>query len=181
MSRLGKLPIELGDNTQARIENDFIIVKGPKGELKQKINDLVAIKIGDKEIVVSIKNLNNKKERAFWGLMRSLIQNMVTGVEVGFSKQLEINGVGYKAAVSGKKVTLNVGFSHPVEYNLPEGISVSVEKNLITVEGIDKQSVGEVAAQLRKVKKPEPYKGKGIKYIDEIIRRKESKTAVKGE
>ncbi len=181
MSRLGKLPIILGENTQAKIENGFVIVKGPKGELKERENKLVDLQINDKKIIVSVKNPNSKKEKAFWGLMRSLIQNMVTGVEEGFSKQLEINGVGYKASVAGKKVTLNVGFSHPVEYDLPEGITVTVEKNVITIAGISKQSVGEVAAQLRKVKKPEPYKGKGIKYIDEIIRRKESKTATKSE
>ena len=181
MSRLGKLPIELGEGTQAKIEDGFIVVKGAKGELKEKLHDLVKVEIGDKEVKTSVSNLKNKNERALWGLYRSLIQNMVTGVEEGFEKKLEINGVGFKAAVSGKKLTLNVGFSHPVEYNLPLGIDAQVEENIITISGIDKQLVGEAAAQIRKVKKPEPYKGKGIKYIDEVIIRKVGKTAVKGE
>lgn len=181
MSRLGKLPIELSAGTQAKIENGFIIVKGAKGELKTKVSNLVKIDISDKEIVVSVKDPENKKERSFWGLYRSLINNMVIGVTDGFEKQLEINGVGYRAQVSGKKLTLNVGFSHPVDYELPEGVTATVENNLITISGIDKQLVGETAAQIRKVRKPEPYKGKGIKYVDEIIRRKEGKTAGKAE
>ena len=188
MSRLGKLPIELPDGTQVKIEDGFVIVKGPKGELKTRTNDLIAIELSEKEIKVypastkggEVVNLD-KKEKSLWGLYRSLVDNMVIGVNKGFEKKLEINGVGYRAAVSGNKLTLNVGFSHPVEYNLPDGISAQVENNIITIAGIDKQSVGEVAAQIRKVRKPEPYKGKGIKYIDEVIRRKVGKTAAKGE
>jgi len=181
MSRLGKMPIELLTGTQAKIEEDFIIVKGPKGELKEKIHSLIKVDINDNKILVSIKNIEDKKEKSFWGLYRSLINNMVIGVNEGFKKKLEINGVGYRASISGKKLTLNVGYSHPVEYNLPDNIAVDIEGNVITVSGIDKQRVGEVAAQIRKVRKPEPYKGKGIKYIDEIIRRKVGKAAVKGE
>jgi large subunit ribosomal protein L6 len=181
MSRLGKLPIELGEGTQAKIENGFIVVKGTKGELREKLNNLVKVEVSDKEIKVSVKNPENKNERALWGLCRSLIRNMVQGVEEGFEKKLEINGVGFRAAASGQKLTLNVGFSHPVEYNLPEGISAQVEENVITISGISKQLVGEAAAQIRKIRKPEPYKGKGIKYIDEVIIRKVGKTAVKGE
>ena len=180
MSRLGKLPIELLDGVQVKIEGDFIIVKGPKGELSQRLNSLVKVDIGEKEITVSSLG-KNRKEIAFWGLYRSLINNMVQGVTSGYEKKLEVNGVGYRAAVSGSEVILNVGFSHPVEYQLPEGIQASVEGNIITITGIDKQAVGEVAAQLRKVRKPEPYKGKGIKYIDEVIRRKAGKTASKSE
>ncbi len=181
MSRLGKLPINIVEGVTVKIEGKKIIVKGPKGELSQDFNDLVVLEIKEKEIIVSVKNEKNKKERAFWGLFRSLINNMVLGVSEGFEKKLEVNGVGYRVALSGKKIILNVGYSHPVEFELPEGINASIEGNIITVSGIDKQLVGEVAANIRKVRKPEPYKGKGIKYIDEIIRRKEGKTAGKGE
>ncbi|MDA3839826.1 MAG: 50S ribosomal protein L6 [Patescibacteria group bacterium] len=179
MSRLGKLPIELPSGTQAKIDGDFIVVTGPKGELKERTNKMVKIDISEKEIVVSIKDIESKKEKSFWGLYRSLINNMVVGVNDGFEKKLEINGVGYKVALQGRKLVLNVGFSHQVDYELPEGITALVEANIITISGIDKQLVGEAAAQIRKVKKPEPYKGKGIKYIDEIIRRKAGKTAGK--
>ncbi|MBU0619641.1 MAG: 50S ribosomal protein L6 [Patescibacteria group bacterium] len=181
MSRIGKLPIELIEGTQAKIEDGFIVVKGPKGELKQKINSLVNVKIDNNQIIISVDNIKDKNKKALWGLFRSLINNMVIGVTQGFEKKLEINGVGYKASASGSVLTLNVGFSHPVEYNLLDGISASVEKNIITINGIDKQLVGETAAQIRKVRKPEPYKGKGIKYVDEVIRRKAGKTAAKGE
>ena len=181
MSRLGKLPIELPEGTKATIDGDFVVVKGPKGELKERTNEIVKIDISEKEIVVSIKNIESKKEKALWGLYRSLINNMVVGVNSGYEKKLEINGVGYKVALQGNKFVLNVGFSHPVDYELPEGITGAVEGNVITVSGIDKQMVGEAAAQIRKIKKPEPYKGKGIKYIDEIIRRKAGKAAGKAE
>ena len=181
MSRLGKLPIKLPEGTQAKIENGFIIVKGPKGELKQELHELVKVEVKEKEITVSVVDPKNKKERAFWGLFRSLINNMAEGVNSGYEKKLEINGVGFKVALSGKKLTLNVGYSHPVDYNLQEGITAQVEGNVITISGIDKQLVGETAAQIRKIKKPEPYKGKGIKYIDEVIRRKVGKAATKGE
>lgn len=181
MSRLGKLPIELPEGTKAIIDGDFIVVKGPKGELKEKTNKIVKIDISEKEIVVSIKNIESKKEKAFWGLYRSLINNMVVGVNSAYEKKLEINGVGYKVALQGKKLVLNVGFSHPVDYELAEGITGVVEGNVITISGIDKQLVGETAAQIRKIKKPEPYKGKGIKYMDEVIRRKAGKAAGKAE
>ena len=179
MSRLGKLPIEIPEGTQVKIENNFIKVKGPKGELSQELHHLVKVEVGDKEVKVSVADPDNKKEKAFWGLYRNLINNLVIGVNEGFSKQLEVNGVGYRVALSGNKLTLNVGYSNPVEYSLPEGTSAEVEKNVITIRGIDKQLVGEVAAQIRKVRKPEPYKGKGIKYLDETIIRKEGKTAAK--
>jgi len=181
MSRLGKLPIELGEGIQAKIEGDFIVVKGPKGELKEKTHKLVKIEIDDKEIKVSVANPENKNERALWGLYRSLVRNMVMGVRDGFEKKLEISGVGFRAQASGKKLTLNVGFSHPVDFELPEGISAAVEGNVITISGIDKQLVGETAARIRRIRKPEPYKGKGIKYVDETIIRKVGKTAAKSE
>ncbi len=179
MSRLGKLPIKLPAGTTVKVENDFIIVKGVKGELKQKISDLIKFDISAEEVRLSVENKDNKKEKAFWGLYWSLVNNMVTGVNEGYQKQLEIVGVGYKAALAGQKLTLNVGFSHPVEFILPEGIKGEVKGSIITIAGIDKQSVGEVSAKIRKIKKPEPYKGKGIKYVDEVIRRKEGKTAGK--
>ena len=181
MSRLGKLPIKLSKETQAKIEDDFIFIKGPKGELKQKLNNLVKIDINADEVVVSVKDKENKKQKAMWGLYRSLINNMAQGVVDGFEKKLEVNGVGYKVSVSGNKITLNVGYSHPVDYNLFEGISAKVEGNVISIFGINKQLVGETAAQIRKIRKPEPYKGKGIKYVDEVIIRKVGKTSAKGE
>lgn len=181
MSRIGKLPIEFLESTQVNIDNGFITVKGSKGELKRELNDLVKVEVKENQIILSIDDLEDKKKKSFWGLYRSLINNMVKGVEEGFEKKLEINGVGYSASLSGDKLIVKAGYSHPVEFSLPEGISAQVEGNVITISGIDKQSVGEVTAQIRKIRKPEPYKGKGIKYIDEIIRRKEGKTAAKGE
>jgi len=181
MSRLGKLPISLPAGTEAKIENNLITVKGPKGELKQVFNDVVKVELVDGQIVISIKDKDSKKEKAYWGLYRSLINNMVVGVSTGFEKKLEINGVGYRAAIVGQKLTLTVGFSHPVVFDLPTGITGVVAGNAITISGFDKQLVGEMAAQIRKIKKPEPYKGKGIKYSDEVVRRKEGKTAGKGD
>jgi large subunit ribosomal protein L6 len=181
MSRLGKLPIEIKEGVQVKIEDGVIIVKGPKGELSLKMHDLVKVEINEKDIKVSVKNTENKTEKSMWGLYRSLINNLVVGVTEGFEKKLEVNGVGYKAQAVGKKLTLNLGYSHPIEFDLPKGIDASVEGSIITISGIDKHMVGEISAQIRKKRKPEPYKGKGIKYIDEIIIRKEGKTAAKGE
>ncbi len=183
MSRLGKIPIKIPEGIEAAIKDGFIVVKGGKGELKQKLHSLVQVEVDDKtkEIRVSVKNKEAKRERAFWGLYWSLIRNMVIGLSEGFEKKLEVNGVGFRIALSGQKLTLNLGFSHPVVYELPKGVNAAVEGNVITLGGIDKQLVGETAAQIRKIKKPEPYKGKGIKYVDEVIRRKEGKTATKGE
>ncbi len=181
MSRLGKLPIELPEGTEAKLESGFIIVKGPKGELRQKLHPAIKIEVDKenkegKQIKISMKNKENEKEKRFWGLYWSLVGNMVRGVNEEFSKKLEINGVGYRAKLENDKLILNVGYSNPVEYELPEGISVKVEKNIITISGIDKYLVGETAAGIRSIRKPEPYKGKGIKYIDEVIRRKSGKT-----
>ena len=181
MSRLGKLPVQLPTGTQAKFENDFIVVKGPKGELRERLHNLVKVDIKDNEIVVTVADKEDKKEKSFWGLYRSLINNMVQGVNEGFEKKLEVVGIGYRIQLSGKKLTLNVGYSHPVDFLLPDDIEGDVEKNIITIKGASKQLVGETAAQIRKIRKPEPYKGKGIKYVDEVIRRKEGKTAAKGE
>jgi large subunit ribosomal protein L6 len=181
MSRLGKLPIKLGQGVTAAIKDGFITVRGPKGELKQKLHDLVNVEVNADEINVKVNDPQVKKERAFWGLYRSLLANMVKGVTDGFSKKLEINGVGYRASIAGQKLTMTLGFSHPVIFELPQGITGLVEANTITLTGADKQQVGEVAAQIRKIRKPEPYKGKGIKYADEVLIRKEGKSAGKGE
>ena len=181
MSRLGKLPIKIPADVQVKIEGDLLTVKGPKGELKRKIIPQIVAKLGDGEMTVSIINPKNKRENALWGLYWNLIRNMVIGVKDGFQKKLEINGVGFKVQGSGKKLTFNVGFSHPVEFILPATIDAKVEENVITVTGADKELLGEIANQIRNIKKPEPYKGKGIKYVDEVIRRKEGKAAVKSE
>ena len=180
MSRLGKLPIKLSAGTEAKIQDGFITVKGKNGELSQKLHALAQVKIEDGNIVVSVKNPGVKKEKAFWGLYRSLINNMVKGVNEGFQKKLEVIGVGYRVALNGNTLKLSVGYSHPVEFILPASIKAVVEGNAITISGPDKQLVGETAAKIRKIRKPEPYKGKGIKYTDEIIRRKEGKAASKG-
>ena len=180
MSRLGKLPINIPSGTQVKIEGEFIVVKGPKGELKEKLHPLAKVAIGEKEILVTIDDKEDKKQKSIWGLFRTLISNMVEGVNKGYVKKLEINGVGYRASLAGTKLVMNLGFSHPVEFPLPTGITGLVEGNIITLSGFDKQLVGETAAQIRKIRKPEPYKGKGIKYVDEVIRRKAGKTVTKG-
>lgn len=181
MSRIGKQPIIIPEGVDIRIDNGKIFVTGPKGELTQDIHPSVKLDQKDGQILVSVKDPEEKKQKSLWGLFRRLIANMVIGVTEGFSKRLEVNGVGYKAAVKGDVLDLQLGYSHPIEYKIAKGIEISVEKNLITVSGIDKQQVGQVSAEIRLLRKPEPYKGKGIKYIDEVIRRKVGKTAAKGE
>ena len=184
MSRIGKQPINIPEGVQVSIKDDMIEVSGPKGKLIENLVPMVNVEIKDlsagrqgKEILVSVKNETNKEERSRWGLQRSLINNMVVGLTEGFTKQLEVNGVGYKVVLQGQKLVLNVGYSHPVDYNLPAGIEAQIEKNVITLKGYDKQLIGKVAAEIRSIKKPEPYKGKGIKYMEEVIRRKEGKIA----
>src|SRR3989339_428410 len=177
MSRIGKQIITIPIGVDVKISDNIVIVKGPKGELKQEIHPHVSLAISNNELTIKIKDENDKFQKSLWGLFASLVKNMVIGVTDGFSKGLEINGVGFKAVVSGKQLILNVGFSHSVKYDIPDGIEITVEGNKIKISGIDKQVVGEVAAQIRAVKKPEPYKGKGIKYSDEQIRRKVGKAA----
>jgi large subunit ribosomal protein L6 len=181
MSRIGKQPISVPDGVTFSIEDKIVTVKGPKGELTQEVDSKVKVEQKEKEIIVTVKNPESKTDKAYWGLFRMLIANMVKGVTEGFEKQLEVNGVGFKTELKGKQLVLNVGFSHPVEYDLPEGIEVKVEKKIITVSGIDKQKVGQTAAEIRAIKKPEPYKGKGIKYVDEQIRRKAGKVVKSAE
>ncbi len=180
MSRLGKLPIELPKGTSATLTDGVLTVKGTKGELTQAIHPIVTVDIAAEEMKVSVAHPEIKKERAMWGLFYSLVKNMVIGVNQGYEKKLEIQGVGYKVAGGGKAITLSLGFSHPVNVAMPAGVEAVIEANTITLKGIDKQLVGETAAQIRRLKKPEPYKGKGIRYAGENVRRKAGKTAAKG-
>lgn len=179
MSRLGKLAITIPNGTQVTMADGFITVKGPKGELKQELNKKIQVEINDNQISVKPVNPDSKEGKSFWGLFRTLINNMVVGVNEGYEKKLEIKGVGYKMVVNGNKINFNLGFSHPIEFPLPAGISAVAEGNNLSIKGVDKQMVGEIAAQIRKMREPEPYKGKGIKYSDEIIRRKAGKAAAK--
>lgn len=182
MSRIGKLPVKFSSNVTILKDSDSVItVKGPKGELKFKPNKLVKIEIKEGEILVT-RDGEEAIKKSLHGLTRTILNNMVTGVTTGFAKKLEINGVGYKVTVQPKKLVLNLGFSHLVEYATPSGIEFKVDeekKNLLTVSGIDKQLVGQVCAELRAYRPPEPYKGKGIKYEGEYIRRKAGKSAAK--
>lgn len=175
MPRVGKKPINIPAGVEVNVSGTHIAVKGPKGSLEFTFHDRVIFEKNDSIINVNVKSPEEKKSRELWGTSRVLLANMITGVTTGFVKQLEISGVGYRAAVAGKFLNLQVGFSHPVEFAIPEGIEIKVEKNTITVTGIDKQLVGQTAARIREIKKPEPYKGKGIKYTGEIIRRKAGK------
>ena len=179
MSRIGRLPVTVPAGVTVEIkENNHVTVKGPKGTLEKALPVEMEIKLEDGAVVVTRPN-DLKKMKSLHGLTRSLIQNMVTGVNEGYKKELEVNGVGYRAAQQGKKLVLNLGFSHPVEMEDPEGLEAKVDGNKITVEGIDKQKVGQYAAEIRDKRRPEPYKGKGIKYVDEVIRRKVGKTGKK--
>jgi len=178
MSRIGRKPIKVPEDVQVKIERDFVSVKGPKGELKINTGKDIQAKL-DGEIL-TVELLPNGSS-AMWGTTAALLSNMIEGVKDGFQKKLEIEGIGYKAALDGKNLVLALGFSHPVKIEAVEGITYSVEKNVIMVSGIDKQLVGEVAARIRAKKKPEPYKGKGIHYQGEIIRRKAGKKAAGSE
>ena len=180
MSRLGKLPIILPSGVTVTLSGQTLTVKGPKGELKQDFNTDIVVAIEDTQVIVSKNENGSKKAGAMWGLYRTLFANMVEGVSTGFVRKLEINGVGYRANVSGTKLNMALGFSHPIEFELPSGISASVEGNVITLNGFDKKLIGETAARIRKIRKPEPYKGKGVKYQEEVLRRKAGKSASKG-
>ncbi len=176
MSRVGRMPIAIPDGVTVTIaENNHVTVKGPKGTLERVLPQEMTIREENAEIIVERPN-DLKRNKALHGLTRSLLNNMIIGVHTGYSKVLEVNGVGFRAQKSGKKLTLNLGYSHPVEMEDPEGVEVTVDGNKITVSGIDKEKVGQYAAEIRDKKRPEPYKGKGIKYADEHIRRKVGKT-----
>lgn len=186
MSRIGKKPVILPAGVTASLVDGVLTVKGPKGELKQVIHPKALVTIAENEVVVDVAKKEDKREKALWGLFRALVQNMVNGVSTGYTKQLDIVGVGFKAEAKGQSLLLHLGFSHPIEFPIPTGIEVKVEKDpakvtilqyqtTVTLTGIDKQLVGQTAANIRELKKPEPYKGKGIKYGDEQIIRKAGK------
>ena len=179
MSRIGRMPIAIPDGVTVTIaENNQVTVKGPKGTLERVLPAEMDIKQEGSEIIVTRPN-DLKKMKSLHGLTRTLIHNMVVGVTAGYEKTLEVNGVGYRASKSGNKLTLNLGYSHPVEMSDPEGLEAVVDGSKIIVKGIDKEKVGQYAAEIRDKRRPEPYKGKGIKYADEVIRRKVGKTGKK--
>ena len=179
MSRVGKNPVPLPSGVTVTLsENNHLVVKGAKGELVRDLPVEMNIEVKEGEIVVTRPN-DLKKMKSLHGLTRSLINNMVIGVSEGYEKKLEVNGVGYRAQKQGKKLVLNLGYSHPVEMDDPEGLEVTVDGAIITVAGIDKEKVGQYAAEIRDKRRPEPYKGKGIKYVEEHIRRKVGKTGAK--
>jgi large subunit ribosomal protein L6 len=175
MSRVGKQPIQIPSGVTIVVNNDYITVNGPKGELKQFT--MPGVKLNQMDGTLTVGRANDERQnRARHGLMRTLVSNMVTGVTQGFEKKLEINGVGYRVQQQGQDLKFNIGFSHDVVYKVPQGVTASVEQNVITISGTDKQRVGQTAAEIRALKKPEPYKGKGIKYSDERIIRKSGKS-----
>ena len=179
MSRIGRLPVEIPAGVEITVaENNVVTVKGPKGTLTESLPVEMDIKVENNQVVVTRPN-DLKKMKSLHGLTRTLIHNMVVGVTAGYEKTLEVNGVGYRASKSGNKLTLNLGYSHPVEMSDPEGLEAVVDGNKIIVKGIDKEKVGQYAAEIRDKRRPEPYKGKGIKYADEVIRRKVGKTGKK--
>jgi len=175
MSRIGKKPVVVPSGVQVTLKDGMMAVKGPKGELKQAMPSLVQVKV-DKAQVTVTRASDEPPARAQHGMVRALVQNMVDGVTKGFERKLEINGVGYKAEVAGQKLTLALGYSHPIVFELPKGVSAKVEKNLLTLSGSDRGTLGQTAAKIRGFRPPEPYKGKGIKYQEEVIKRKVGKT-----
>ena len=181
MSRIGNKPVAIPQGVSVELTGRQVVVKGPKGELSYEHLSEVSVKVEESQVVIERKN-DERQSKAYHGLTRQIIQNMVTGVSEGYEKKLEIIGVGYKAQASGKAVTLHLGFSHPIEYPSPEGVEIQQDeknKNILIVRGIDKQKVGQVASEIRGFRPPEPYKGKGVRYIDEFVRRKAGKAAAK--
>ena len=179
MSRVGKKPISIPEKTKVRYQNGVVTVQGPNGTLTQQIHPKIDLNIDDQSITVGL-NDRGRKTVALQGMTRSLVNNMVIGVSKGFARTLEINGIGYRAESKGKSIVFNLGFSHPIDFPLPEGVSATVDKNnTVRLAGIDKQLVGQTAARIRQLRPPEPYKGKGIKYAEEHIQRKAGKTGTK--
>jgi len=176
MSRIGKKPIEIPKKVEVKINGQKVVIKGPKGELVREVRPEVELSIKEDKLLVTPK-IKTKKTGAYWGLTRALLFNMIEGVTKGFEKKLEIQGVGYKVVLEGETLVLNVGFSHSVKVDKVEGVTFLIEKNIITLSGIDKELVGQVAAKIRRVRPPEPYKGKGIRYVGEVVRRKVGKKA----
>jgi large subunit ribosomal protein L6 len=177
MSRVGKKPILIPENVEVKVEGQKVTIKGPKGELSREIRSEIKVELKDNQIFIFPVE-ETKKTKAFWGLTRALLANMIKGVKEGYEKRLEIEGVGFKVSVEGEDLKLFVGFTHPVTIKAPQNIKFSAEKNVITVSGIDKEKVGQISATIRRVNPPEPYKGKGIRYQGEIVRRKVGKKAV---
>lgn len=178
MSRIGKLPVQIKEGVKVDITGDVVVVNGSRGELRFVKDKRIDARVVDGGIVTSKKE-ETPEAGELWGLTRTLINNMVIGVSDGFEKKLEFKGTGYRAASEGNKLTLHMGYNKPVEMDIPEGLEAKVQKNTIVVSGSDKQKVGQFAAEIRQVRKPEPYKGKGIRYADEVIRRKAGKAAGK--
>ncbi len=175
MSRIGKKPVPVPSGVTATINGQEVIVKGPKGELSFVVNDLVSVEMADDGIRLDPRN-QSKTARSMWGMSRTMVANLIQGVTTGFEKQLAITGVGYRAQVQGKTLNLALGFSHDVKFDIPEGVEIKCPKPTeIVINGIDKQQIGQVAANIREYRPPEPYKGKGIRYADEFIVRKEGK------
>ncbi|MBU0540333.1 50S ribosomal protein L6 [Patescibacteria group bacterium] len=181
MSRIGKNPIQLPNGVDATVGESSVSIKGPKGVLVVNYPSSVKIEksADSKSLLVSVSNPEAKDQRALWGLFRQLVNNSVKGVTAPFEKSLELSGVGFKVSIAGRDLNLEVGFSHPVVFKIPDGIEAKVDKQVITISGIDKHLVGETAARIRRIRPPEPYKGKGIKYTTEIVKRKAGKTAAK--
>lgn len=177
MSRVGKKPILIPEDVEVKIEDQKVIVLGPKGELSFQVRPEIKVEIQENKILIKPK-IETKLTKALWGTTRSILNNMVRGVKEGFEKKLEIEGLGYKANLEGEDLVLYVGFTHPIKIKPPPGIKISVEKNIITVSGTDKEKVSQTAAQIRRAKPAEPYKGKGIRYLGEVIRRKPGKKLV---
>lgn len=179
MSRIGKVPVVIPEKVTVTVAYPVVKVKGPKGELTFNINENVNVEVQDKKVVLTPKK-DTLEAQSQWGTARTQISNMVTGVSTGFVKSLEFNGVGYKASVQGSVLTLSLGYSHSIDYQLPVGIVAKVNKNVIDIEGFNKNLIGDVAAKIRSYREPEPYKGKGVRYIDEVITRKAGKSGGKG-
>ena len=178
MSRIGKMPIPIPKDVKVDLKDDLLTVRGPKGELRRSIHPMVNVNTENNQIVVTVKD-ETKESKSFHGLFRALIANMVLGVSQGFERVLDIVGVGYRAELSGRTATFYLGYSHPIIFELPDGIDAQIDKTRVTLSGIDKELLGRTAAKIRSFRKPEPYKGKGIKYIEEVIKRKAGKTGAK--
>ncbi len=178
MSRIGNMPILIPKDVKIDLKEDILNVKGPKGELQRNIHSSVSVKLEDNQVLLSVID-DTKESKSLHGLFRALIANMVTGVSQGFEKTLEIVGIGYRAELSGRTARFHLGYSHPVIFDLPDGIDAAIDKTKVTLRGVDNELLGETAAKIRSFRKPEPYKGKGIKYSDEIIKRKAGKSAAK--
>jgi large subunit ribosomal protein L6 len=178
MSRIGKKPIPIPKNVSIEVKEDLLVLKGPLGELRRRLHPAVRVITGDGQIMVTVGD-PGQKANALHGLYRALIANMVNGVSKGFERVLDIVGVGYRAELAGRTATFHLGYSHPIQFELPQGVDAKIEKTRITLKGIDKELLGRTAAKIRAFRKPEPYKGKGIKYAEEVLRRKAGKTGTK--